>query len=172
MVPVDYTGRSRMDAGSRSKLVQLLLAKSAIEILLVASLTVGFFLITFPHFDGWGEATPRAIEGWVVSQQHPNQTVEVQLFIDDRFITSGLADRPRPDIVLAGKAKDERHGFSFEIPALSQGYHVARAYAVHTSNHDKRKSLQLIGDPIPFDLDAEGKARWLRTNTPVIRRGP
>ena len=161
-----------MDSGSRSKLVQLLLAKSAIEILLVASLTVGFFLMTFPHFDGWGEATPRAIEGWVVSQQHPEQIVEVQLFIDDRFIGSGLADRPRPDVVNAGKAKDERHGFSFEIPPLSQGYHVARAYAVHTSNHDKRKSLQLIGDPIPFDLDAQGNARWLRTNTPVIRRGP
>ena len=154
-----------MDVGSRSKLVQLLIAKSAVEIVLVAGLTVGFFLITFPHFQGWGEATPRTIEGWVVSQQHPEQTVEVQLFIDDRFVASALADRPRPDVVRAGKAKDERHGFSFEIPSLPQGYHVARAYAVHSSNQDKRKSLQLIGDPIPFDLDAEGKARWLRPHT-------
>ena len=157
---------SRMDVGSRSKLVQLLIAKSAVEILLVAGLTVGFFLITFPHFQGWGEATPRAIEGWVVSQQHPEQKVEVQLFIDDSFVASGLADRPRPDIVIAGKSKDEGHGFSFEIPKLAQGYHVARAYAVHSSNQDKRKTLQLIGDPIPFDLDAAGKARWLRSNTP------
>ena len=155
-----------MDVGSRSKLVQLLIAKSAVEIVLVAGLTVGFFLITFPHFQGWGEATPRTIEGWVVSQQHPEQTVEVQLFIDDRFVASTLADQPRPDIVRAGKAKDERHGFSFDIPSLPQGYHVARAYAVHSSNRDKRKSLQLIGDPVPFDLDADGKARWLRTDTP------
>jgi len=154
-----------MDAGSRSKLVQLLIAKSAIEIVLVAGLAVGFFLITFPHFQGWGEATPRAIEGWVVSQQHPDQKVEVQLFIDDRFISSGVADRSRPDIVIAGKAKDEWHGFSFEIPALNQGYHVARAYAVHSTHQGTRKTLQLIGDPIPFDLDAEGKARWLRTNS-------
>jgi hypothetical protein len=154
-----------MDAGSRSKLVQLLIAKSAIEIVLVAGLAVGFFLITFPHFQGWGEATPRAIEGWVVSQQHPDQKVEVQLFIDDRFISSGVADRSRPDIVIAGKAKDEWHGFSFELPALNQGYHVARAYAVHSTHQGTRKTLQLIGDPIPFDLDAEGKARWLRTKS-------
>jgi hypothetical protein len=154
-----------MNAGSRSQLVQLLIAKSAIEIVLVAGLAVGFFLITFPHFQGWGEATPRAIEGWVVSQQHPDQKVEVQLFIDDRFISSGVADRSRPDIVIAGKAKDEWHGFSFEIPALNQGYHVARAYAVHSTHQGTRKTLQLIGDPIPFDLDAEGKARWLRTKS-------
>lgn len=160
-----------MDAGSQSKLVQLLIAKSAIEIILVAGLTVGFFLITFPHFQGWGEATPRAIEGWVVSQQHPDQKVEVQLFIDDQFIASGLADRPRPDIVVAGKAKDERHGFSFQIPVLNQGYHVAKAYAVHSTHQGTRKTLQLIGDPIPFDLDAEGKAHWLRTNSPKTGSG-
>jgi len=154
-----------MDAGSRSKLVQLLIAKSVIEIILVGGLAVGFFLITFPHFQGWGEARPRAIEGWVVSQQHPYQRVEVQLFIDDRFISSGVADRSRPDVVAAGKGKDEWHGFSFEIPPLNQGYHIARAYAVHSSNRDARKTLQLIGDSIPFELDAEGKARWLRANS-------
>ena len=155
-----------MDAGSRSKLVQLLLAKSAVEIILVAGLGVGFFLVTFPHFQGWGEATPRTIEGWVVSQQHPDQKVEVQLFIDNKFISSGVADRPRPDIVVAGKAKDQWHGFSFEIPALHQGYHVARAYAVHSTYGSRRITLQLIGDPIPFDLDAEGKARWLIPHSP------
>jgi hypothetical protein len=160
-----------MNSGSRSKLVQLLLAKSAIETILVAGLAVGFFLITFPHFQGWGEATPHAIEGWVVSQQHPDQKVEVQLFIDDRFISSGFADRSRPDIVTAGKAKDEWHGFSFDLPTLNQGYHVARAYAVHSTNRGTRKTLQLIGDPIPFDLDAEGKARWLRTNSPKATSG-
>ncbi len=164
--PVGLNWRSLpMDAGSRSKLVQLLIAKSAIEIVLVGGLAVGFFLITFPHFQGWGEATPRSIDGWVVSQLHPDQKVEVQLFIDDQFIASGVADRSRPDIVVAGKAKDEWHGFSFEIPALPQGYHVARAYAVHSTNRGTRKTLQLIGDPIPFDLDAEGRARWLRANS-------
>jgi hypothetical protein len=155
-----------MDAASRSKLIQLLLAKSAVEIILVAGLAVGFFLVTFPHFQGWGEATPRAIEGWVISQQHPDQKVEVQLFIDEKFISSGVADRSRPDIVAAGKAKDEWHGFSFEIPVLHQGYHVARAYAVHSTYGGRRITLQLIGDPIPFDLDAEGRARWLSAHTP------
>lgn len=155
-----------MDAGSRSKLIQFLLAKSAIEIILVGGLVVGFFLITFPHFQGWGEATPRAIDGWVVSQQHPDQRVEVQLFIDDRFVSSGVADRSRPDVVVAGKAKDEWHGFSFEIPPLNQGYHVARAYAVHSTNRGARKTLQMIGDSIPFELDAEGNAHWLRANSP------
>ena len=155
-----------MDARSRSKLVHFLIAKSAVEIILVAGIAVGFFLITFPHFQGWGEATPHAIEGWVVSQQHPDQKVQVQLFIDGKFISSGVADRSRPDIVFAGKATDEWHGFSFEIPALSQGYHVARAYAVHTTHSGGRITLQMIGDAIPFDIDAEGKARWLSSHTP------
>jgi len=161
-----------MNAASRSKLVQLLIAKLAIEIILVGGLAVGFFLITFPHFQGWGEATPRAIEGWVVSQNHPDQRVEVQLFIDDRFVSSGVANRSRPDVVFAGKAKDEWHGFSFEIPPLAQGYHVARAYAVHTTNRDARKTLQMIGDAIPFDLDAQGNARWLHANSNRNRNGP
>lgn len=146
-----------MDNRSRSRLVHLLIAKSVGETVLVAVLAVGFFFIAFPpYFKGWGEATSQTIAGWVVNQSNPSQRVDVQLFIDDRFVTPGVADQARSDIVALDKARDERHGYSFEIPTLGSGRHVACVYAVSSSARGVRKALQLIGDPIVFDVDSNG----------------
>ena len=60
------------------------------------------------------------------------------------------------DIVALGKAKDEQHGYGFDIPKLGQGRHIACVYAVSSSARGVRKALQLIGDPIVFDVDANG----------------
>ena len=151
-----------MDTGSKSALVHVLIAKSVIEVLLVASLTVGFFFIAFPpYFHGWGEATPHTIEGWVVNQHDASQRVEVQLFIDDRLVATSVADRSRPDIVTADQASDQWHGYSFGIPSLSEGSHTARVYAIHSSKGGATKTLQLVGDPILFTIDADGTAHWV-----------
>lgn len=151
-----------MNNRARSSLVQLLIAKSVLETLLVGTLAIGFFFIAFPpYYYGWGEATPNTIAGWVVNQQNPWQRVEVQLFIDDRFVASGVADEARLDLLAAGKALDEWHGFRFAIPALNQGRHIARVYALTSSGQGVRKSLRLVGDPIPFETDANGIARTL-----------
>ena len=153
---------------SKSALVHILIAKSIIETLLVAAVAIGFFFDAFPpYFKGWGEATPHAIEGWAVSTRNQSQRVEVQLFIDDSFIATGFADRLRPDVATAGQAADPWHGYSFGIPTLNQGNHVARIYAVHSSGRGARKTLQLLGDPIPFAIDAEGISHWI----PLARRG-
>jgi hypothetical protein len=150
-----------MDSKSRSALIHVIIAKSVIEALLIGALTVSFFFVAFPpYFQGWGEATPHTIAGWVVNYHDPWQRVEVQLFIDDRFVTASIADRLRPDIVAAGVAADEWHGYSFDIPPLSQGFHTARVYAVHSSQRNTRKTLQLVGDPISFSVDADGTAHW------------
>ena len=152
-----------MDSRSKSAFVQILIAKSVIETLLVGALTIGFFLIAFPpSFQGWGEATPHAIAGWVVNQRDRGRPVEVQLFIDDRFEATAFADRARPDVVAAGYAVDQWHGYSFEIPPVGEGPHAARVYAVHSSGVGARKTLQLVGDPIFFDVDVNGEAHWTR----------
>ena len=146
-----------MDKRSRSRLVHVLIAKSVGETVLVAVLAVSFFFIAFPpYFKGWGEATSQSITGWVVNQKNASQRVDVQLFIDDRFVASGVADQTRSDIVASGKAQDERHGYGFEIPKLAEGRHVACVYAVSSSARGARKALQLIGDPIVFDMDSNG----------------
>src|SRR5450432_2743010 len=130
------------------RLVHALIAKSIAETILVAALAVSFYLIAFPaNFHGWGEAKARAISGWVVNQSAPADHVTVQLFIDGKFITSGVANLSRKDVVDAGWSKDEWHGYEFPAPQLAVGEHKAEVYALHTSGGGVRQTLQLVGDP-------------------------
>jgi hypothetical protein len=152
-----------MDARSRSFLIHVLIGKSILEVLLVGGLATVFFFIAFPpYFQGWGEATPHTISGWAVNTQALADHVEVQLFIDNEFVASGTADQERPDVSEAGRAADPRHGYTFPVPSLTQGEHLAQVYAVHSSGNGTRKTLQLLGDPIRFTVDADGRSRWLR----------
>ncbi|MCM3873142.1 MAG: hypothetical protein ND895_20865 [Pyrinomonadaceae bacterium] len=138
-------------------LVHILVGKSILETLLVASLAVVFFLDAFPRFHGWGEATPQAISGWVVNNRAPWHRVEVQLFVDDKFAGRAVANESRTDVMAAGWSKDEWHGYTFPIGYLPAGVHEARVYALHDSGHGARKTLQLVGDPIRFVVSQDGK---------------
>lgn len=147
----------RMDTNGL-KLFRILVAKSILEIFFVSALAVGFFLSAFPpYFHGWGEATPKSIEGWVVNNARPWDRVEVQLFIDGHFTSTGIANTPRPDVLSAGWARDQWHGYVFYLPKLPPGNHEARVYAVHESGGGTRQTLQLVGDAIYFSSDHNGK---------------
>ena len=66
-----------------AKVVNLLIAKSILETVLVGTIAVAVYLSAFPPtFHGWGEAVAeaRTIAGWVVSDADPWRRVEVQLF--------------------------------------------------------------------------------------------
>lgn len=141
----------------RLKLSRILIGKSIAETVFVASLAVGFFFTAFPpYFHGFGEATPDSISGWAVDNSAPWDRVEVQLFIDDRFVASGAANLARPDVQQAGWSNDQWHGFSFPVSGLSVGLHEASVYAVHKSGGNRR-TLQLLGYPIKFSVDEHGK---------------
>lgn len=140
------------------RLAQALIAKSLAETILVATLGIVFYLSAFPpYFHGWGEASPAGISGWVVDQSAPGSRVEVQLFIDGRFVANATAQLSRPDVVSAGWANDEWHGYTFLPPLLSPGLHEARVYALHPSGDGKRQSLQVLGDPIRFQVGQTGR---------------
>ena len=140
------------------KLAQALIAKSLAETILVATLGIVFYLSAFPpYFHGWGEASNGSISGWVVDNSAPGSRVEVQLFIDGQFVATALASQPRPDVVSAGWANDEWHGYIFSAPLLPVGLHEARVYALHSSSGGQRQSLQLVGDPIKFLRDETGR---------------
>lgn len=140
-----------------NRLVNVLLAKSLAESVLVGAITVVFFIDVFPpFFRGWGEATPKSIAGWVVNNDAPWERVEVQLFIDETFVANAVAHRSRPDVVAAGWAQDEWHGFEFEVYNVPPGEHEARVYALHSSGGGVRNTLQLLGDPIRFRKTADG----------------
>lgn len=142
-----------------SQLVNLLIAKSILETILVGAIAVGVYMNAFPPtFRGWGEAVPetQTIQGWAVNDADPWQRVEVQLFIDGRFRNKQIATYSRPDVMSAGWAKDEYHGYIFTSPELDVGIHEARVYALHPSSDGARYTLQMLGDPIRFEVKSDG----------------
>ena len=134
------------------KLVHLLIAKSILETIFIGALAVIVYAKLFPPtFHGWGEAVveTRSISGWAVDNADPWRRVEVQLFVDGKLVGTQVAQLSRPDVMAAGWAKDEWHGYNFVVSGLSEGMHEAKVYALHQSGH--RYTLQMLGDPIQFD---------------------
>ena len=145
-----------------SQLVNLLIAKSIFETILVGAIAVAVYFNAFPPtFHGWGEAVAQtqSIAGWAVSDVDPWQRVEVQLFIDGKFVDRQVAQLSRPDVFAARWSKDEWHGYSFAVPGMASGAHEARVYALHPSSGGARYTLQLLGDPIRFEVGADGNWR-------------
>jgi hypothetical protein len=146
-----------------SQLVNVLIGKSILETILVGTIAVAVYMNAFPPtFRGWGEAVPetRMIAGWAVNASEPWQRVEVHLFIDGDFLKRDTAHHSRPDIVAAGWANDEFHGYSFTTPKLPPGIHEARVYALHPSGDGGRYTLQMLGHPIRFEVHIDDS--WSR----------
>ena len=144
-----------------SQLVNLLIAKSVLETVLVGTIAVVVYLNAFPPtFHGWGEAVPesQSISGWVVNDARAWQRIEVQLFLDGKLFGTQVAHLSRPDVLAAGWSKDEWHGYNFVVSGLAAGTHEARVYALHPSGNGGRYTLQLLGDPIRFEVRTDG--RW------------
>jgi hypothetical protein len=145
----------------RSQLINLLIGKSILETILVATIAVVVFLNVFPPtFKGWGEAVieTRTIAGWAVNDAEPWERVEVQLFVDGKLFGAQVAQLSRPDVAAADWARDEWHGYNFAVAGLAPGEHEARVYALHRSGD--RFTLQLLGDPVAFVVSGDGQ--WQR----------
>ena len=143
-----------------SRLVHLLIVKSVLDTILVGTIAVVVHLNAFPPtFHGWGEAVTgaKSIAGWVVNDADPWKRVEVQLFIDGKLIGTQVAHLSRPDVAAAGWSKDEWHGYSFAVEGLAPGPHEARVYSLHGDG--ARYSLQMLGDPIRFEVNSDGSWR-------------
>src|SRR4051794_29032770 len=126
------------------RLAHALIAKSIAETILVGSIAVVFYASTFPPtYHGWAEVLPHQVAGWAINQAAEAEHLEVQLFIDGRFVSTAIADQSRPDVVAAGWAADEWHGYKIFLPSLNAGPHEARVYALHKSAAGRRQTLQL-----------------------------
>jgi hypothetical protein len=147
---------------NKPRLVNLLIGKSIAETILVGAIAVGVFSQAFPPtFYGWGEPVPatRSIAGWAVNGADPWERVEVHLFVDGKLSGTQLANVSRPDVAAAGWTKDEWHGYNFALSSLPAGEHEARVYALRESGSATRYTLQLLGDPIKFVVNADGSWR-------------
>lgn len=143
----------------KKQLVNLLIAKSIFETVLVGAIAVGVYMNAFPPtFRGWGEAVPetQTIAGWAVNDADQWRRVKVQLFVDGEFRQTQVAAHSRPDVAAAGWAKDEWHGYVFNLTGLAAGRHEARVYALHGSREDGRYTLQMLGHPIRFEVKSDG----------------
>lgn len=150
---------------NKPRLVNLLIGKSIAETVLVGAIAVLAYLNAFPPtFYGWGEAVveSKAIAGWAVNSGKRSTPVEVQLFVDGKLVSTQTAQLPRPDVVAAGWSTSELCGYSFALPSSTAGVHEARVYALHESGDAARYTLQLLGDPIRFVVNADGS--WHRAN--------
>ncbi|HEX8473440.1 MAG TPA: hypothetical protein VF666_05375 [Pyrinomonadaceae bacterium] len=149
------TPTTALSPSTRRRLTHLLVAKSMLEVLFVAGLAVGLHYVFFnPYFRGWTEMNGRQVSGWAIREDEPYRRVEVQLYIDDHFAGSQIATGARPDVVRAGRARDEWNGFNFDIPTtLARGEHEARVYVVHESGGGVRRTLQQLGHPLRFRVD-------------------
>ena len=162
---------------ARKRLIKCLVFKSVIDLLFVGYFAIGFYLDAFnPGLRGTlDEAGAQGVAGWVLDKSNPGERVEVQLYVDGRFVESRRADFARADLVAAGVAEDARHGFYFYLPPLEEGRHEARVYAVHESDGGARRTLRQLGEAFEFALDAtpaEPLYRgWLDEATPVSVRG-
>jgi hypothetical protein len=137
---------------ARRRLTTLVIAKLTLDLFFVAALAVGSNSLAFhPYFGGSLDyADGQSVRGWVVDRAQPDSPVEVQLYLDGRFLADGLADKPRPDVSERGLAPDERHGFVFNFEPPLYGEHEMRAYAAHTSRGGLRRTLQQIGPSLHF----------------------
>ena len=148
------------------RLIHALIGKSIAETLLVGGLAVfAFISLVPPFFHGWGEVTSDGVQGWAVNNAAPWDRVEVYLYVDGEFVTKQVANGSRPDVQRAGWARDEWHGYMFDVPRSllrqrASHTYEARVYALHNSGDVARKSLQMLGDPIFFYVDDDdGKLR-------------
>ena len=111
-----------------------------------------------PRFRGFGEVTRKGeVAGWAVDAARPGARIEVELYVDGRFVAHDVATLPRPDVVTAGRATDPDCGYRFPLPVLAAGPHEARVYALHTPGGAERRTLKQLGDPLRFDTGADGR---------------
>ena len=111
-----------------------------------------------PTLRGFGEVTRRGeVAGWAVDSASPGARVEVQLYVDGRFVAHGEAALPRPDVVAAGRASDPACGYRFALPALAAGEHEARVYALNTRAPAGLFTLKQLGNPLRFATGDDGR---------------
>ena len=145
---------ARPDRGPQRLLAAVTAATLAVGAAAVVARTVFFP----PAFRGFGEvAGDGRVAGWAVVEGDPGRRVAVQLYVDGRFAGAQLAELPRPDVVAAGRARDERCGYSFHLPRLAPGEHEARVYAEHSVAGGAYRTLQTVGAPLRFVVGERGE---------------
>jgi hypothetical protein len=142
------------DTSVPTRLLRAVIAKSFVEVVLVCVVaTLAAFSTFSPQLRGAIDvANQTRVAGWVHDPQSPDQSIEVQLFIDGKFNATGRADERRDDLIQAGVTTRPNHGFSFPIESvsLSNGEHRALVYAVRGAAGANKILLPITTVPRTF----------------------
>jgi hypothetical protein len=137
-------------ARTRGRLMKLVAAKLALDLLFVCALAVYTHAVTYrTGFDGALEHVDgRGARGWAVDLERPGEPVEVQLFLNGEFVAAATATAPRPDDAPGDSRGGVRRSYVFEFQR--SGEYEARVYAVRAGRGGARRTLQQIGEPKHF----------------------
>ena len=145
---VPFSEDEKHDA-RRARLVKLIAAKLALDLLFVCGLAAYTHAVTYrTAFDGrLVHADEFEVSGWVVDLRHPGAPVEVQLFVNGRFKASALASEPASNGEAFDAAGRGRRAFVFRFGQPQYGEYRMRVYAVREGRGGERRALQQIGGP-------------------------
>ena len=139
-----------------TRLLRAVLVKAGFEIGFVCVIaTLAAFHNASPLLRGAiDEANQTHVAGWAYDPLTPQASLEVQLFIDERFLRATRADQPRADLVQAGVTPQVTHGFSFELTdaTLTPGQHSAQVYALRNAAGKNKALLPLSKEPVTFQV--------------------
>lgn len=144
------------DNSIATKLLRAIIGKAFVEIALVCVVaTLAAFTTFSPQLRGAIDVADQSrVAGWAHDPQTPDMPLEVQLFIDGKFLASKLADELRDDLVKAGATSRPNHGYSFSIEGmnLSTGDHSAQVYAVRNAAGSSKILLPITSSPRKFQV--------------------
>ena len=130
-----------------TKMLKALIAKAGIEIFVVmAAISFAAYSHLNPPIRGAIDvADSTRIAGWAYDPRAPEDRLEVQLFMDGKFVAEKVADELRDDLVSAGAATNSRHGFSFIVPELKlmNGVHSVNVYALRSGGGGNKSLLSI-----------------------------
>ena len=139
-----------------TRLLVAVIAKSFVEILFICAVaTLAAFAYFNPALRGDVDVVDaKHIEGWAYNPLAADERLEVQLFIDNRFVATTRADSSRDDLVRAGAIPDAHHGFSFTLndKQFGRGRHRAWIYVVHKTPRDFRTLLLISNRKLIFEV--------------------
>jgi hypothetical protein len=135
---------------ARRRLARLIAAKLVLDLLFVGAFALYTHAVTFRHdFEGALEHIDgNGARGWVVDHERPGEAVEVQLFLNGKFVAAAVASEPLPGDSAGTTPIGARRAFVFEF--RRSGEYEARVYAVREGRGGTRRTLHLIGEPRHF----------------------
>jgi hypothetical protein len=139
-----------------TRLLRGVLMKAALEIGFVCVIaTLAAFHNASPLLRGALDVAEAShVAGWAYDPLTPDAPLDVQLFVDERFIATQRAEKLRVDLVKAGATPNAAHGFHFDLTqvSLAKGTHTAQVYAVRNAAGKNKSLIPLSKTPHVFQV--------------------